>query len=139
MMSVVRALASFTAAMEAPGAAPLRPAAMAATAVPWPDCPAGETSPAAISSPEYAAPWRKPGDEDGADLPLEGDLRPAGPQGLQPSKAGPVLPQELRVPQVQPGVHKADEDPLPREAQPVLPLDRRDARRLQTPVRHQAA
>ena len=61
MMSVVRALASFTAAMEAPGAAPLRPAAMAATAVPWPDCPAGETSPAAISSPEYAAPWRKPG------------------------------------------------------------------------------
>ena len=50
MMSVVRALASFTAAMEAPGAAPLRPAAMAATAVPCPFSSAESTSPVASSA-----------------------------------------------------------------------------------------
>ena len=60
MISVVRELASFTAAMDAPGATPLLPAAMAATAVPWPDWSAEETSPAAISAPENTAPWRKP-------------------------------------------------------------------------------
>ena len=60
MTSVVRELASFTAAMDAPGATPLLPAAMAATAVPWPDWSAEETSPAAISAPENTAPWRKP-------------------------------------------------------------------------------
>ena len=87
-------------------------------------------------------------DQSGGDLlpgvrrPVEearrrGALRRHVPQSDNPGV--PVLPQKFRMRQVQPRVHKADEDPLPREAQPVLPLDRQDARRLQTPVRHQAA
>ena len=61
IISVVRALGSFTMAMDAPGATPLRPAATAATAVPWPLwLMVSGTWPAAISASEQNAPLRNP-------------------------------------------------------------------------------